>query len=73
MTKGFHVVKNGNRWSVKAEKVAQPLSQHNNQINAIIQATKVAKATKGELFIHRTDGRIRERNSFGNDPHPPKG
>jgi hypothetical protein len=26
-----------------------------------------------ELYIHGKDGRIRERSSFGRDPHPPKG
>jgi hypothetical protein len=25
------------------------------------------------LYIHGQDGRIRERNSYGNDPYPPKG
>jgi hypothetical protein len=24
-------------------------------------------------LIHGEDGRIRERNSYGNDPYPPKG
>jgi hypothetical protein len=24
-------------------------------------------------LIHGENGRIRERNSYGNDPHPPKG
>ncbi|MCA1979310.1 MAG: DUF2188 domain-containing protein [Thiobacillus sp.] len=26
-----------------------------------------------EVLIHGENGRIRERNSYGNDPHPPKG
>ena len=26
-----------------------------------------------ELYIHGRDGRIRERSSYGADPHPPKG
>ncbi len=26
-----------------------------------------------QMLIHRPDGRIRGRNSYGNDPHPPKG
>jgi hypothetical protein len=25
-----------------------------------------------ELLIHGQNGQIRERNSYGNDPHPPK-
>ena len=25
-----------------------------------------------ELYIHRRDGLIREKNSYGNDPNPPR-
>ena len=35
--------------------------------------TEAAKKSKSELFVHGRDGRIRERNSYGNDPYPPKG
>ena len=28
---------------------------------------------KSEMVVHGTDGRIREKNSYGNDPYPPKG
>jgi len=28
---------------------------------------------KSEVIVHRRDGRIREKNSYGNDPYPPKG
>lgn len=30
-------------------------------------------AVRSEVLIHGENGRIRERNSYGNDPHPPKG
>ncbi|MEQ9568321.1 MAG: DUF2188 domain-containing protein, partial [Pseudomonadales bacterium] len=26
-----------------------------------------------ELYIHGKDGRIRERNTYGKDPFPPRG
>jgi hypothetical protein len=32
----------------------------------------VAKAAETELVIHRPDGTIRDKDSFGNDPDPPK-
>jgi len=32
-----------------------------------------ARDTKGEAFLKGRDGKIRERNTYGNDPHPPKG
>ncbi|MBY0544383.1 MAG: DUF2188 domain-containing protein, partial [Gammaproteobacteria bacterium] len=28
---------------------------------------------KVEHFIHGKDGKIQERNSYGNDPFPPRG
>ncbi|WP_268245296.1 DUF2188 domain-containing protein [Vulcaniibacterium thermophilum] len=28
---------------------------------------------RSELFIQGRDGQIRERNSYGDDPFPPKG
>ncbi|WP_299755412.1 DUF2188 domain-containing protein [uncultured Boseongicola sp.] len=29
--------------------------------------------TGSEMLVHGEDGRIRERNTFGKDPHPRKG
>jgi hypothetical protein len=46
---------------------------HETQADAIKAGTKIAQNQKTELYIHGRDGRIRERNSYGNDPHPPKG
>nr|MDC2856665.1 DUF2188 domain-containing protein [Ningiella sp. W23] len=36
-------------------------------------AKGVAQNQKSELYVHGKDGKIREKNSYGNDPHPPKG
>ena len=37
-----------------------------------MRATEIAKNQNTELFVHRQDGTIRNRNSYGNDPNPPK-
>jgi len=29
--------------------------------------------TSSEILVHGEDGRIRGRNTYGKDPHPPKG
>ncbi|NTU74289.1 DUF2188 domain-containing protein [Candidatus Roizmanbacteria bacterium] len=34
--------------------------------------TDIAKTQKTELVIHNQDGKISNKNSFGNDPCPPK-
>lgn len=33
---------------------------------------KVAQQRQGELVIHRPNGQIRDKDSFGNDSCPPK-
>ncbi|MDG6078953.1 DUF2188 domain-containing protein [Erythrobacter litoralis] len=71
--KGQHVVPNKGEWSVKKAGASKASSTHATQAEAIKAATKVAQNQKTELYIHGRDGRIRERNSYGNDPHPPKG
>lgn len=44
------------------------------QHKAIDLATQIAKNQKIELVVHRKDNaRIRERNSYGKDPFPPRG
>lgn len=44
------------------------------QQEAIQRATNIARNQNLELFVHRKDnGQIRERNSYGKDPFPPRG
>ena len=69
--KSFHVVKSGTNWSVKSNK--RVLSSHNTQKNAIDSAITRTKRAKTEVVIHGRDGRIRSKDSYGNDPYPPKG
>jgi len=33
----------------------------------------LAKNQRSEVLIHGKNGRIRERNTYGSDPYPPKG
>ncbi|MBO9501319.1 DUF2188 domain-containing protein [Brevundimonas sp. A19_0] len=70
---GQHVVPQGSSWSVKKAGSAKASSTHATQAAAIAAATRIAKNQRTELYIHGQDGRIRERNSYGKDPHPPKG
>ena len=43
------------------------------QAKAIQRAREIARNQESELFIHGKNGRIRERDSYGNDPFPPRG
>ncbi len=71
--KNQHVVPHDNQWAIKGENNQKITSLHQTQSGAINSARQIAMNQKSELFIHGKNGRIRERNSFGNDPFPPKG
>jgi len=70
--KNIHVVPSGNKWAVKPEGGGQPLSTHLTQRAASEAGRRVAQQNQSELVIHRPNGQIRDKDSFGNDPFPPK-
>jgi len=71
--KGQHVVPSQGGWSVRKAGAARASSTHPTQQEAITAGTTLARNQRTELYIHGTDGRIRERNSYGHDTSPPKG
>jgi len=68
-----HVVPHPKGWAVKPEGASKPSSVHPTQESAISTARQTARNQESELLIHGQNGQIRERSSYGNDPHPPKG
>ena len=68
-----HVVPHGDRWAVQSAGNGEVTRVTDTQAEAIKAGRKIAKQQKTELFIHGRDGRIRERDSYGNDPFPPRG
>ncbi|MDE2662454.1 MAG: DUF2188 domain-containing protein [Gemmatimonadota bacterium] len=68
-----HVVPHGSRWAVRGSGSRRATSLHRTQEQAVEAARSIARNQRTELFIHRRDGRIRERDSYGGDPFPPPG
>lgn len=70
-----HVVYRGhNQWAVLRANANRDSIVVNNQQKAFKIARKTtAKQGGGEVFIHGRDGKIRERNTYGHDPYPPRG
>ena len=68
-----HVVPHDGRWAVRGTGSQRASSVHQTQHEAIDAAREIARNQGSELFIHGRDGRIRERDSHGNDPCPPRG
>jgi len=73
MKKSIHVVHKKGDWAVLREGAKRDSSYHDTQADAITVARQTAKREGIELFIHGRNGQIRERDSHGNDPFPPKG
>lgn len=71
--KGQHVVRSSEGWSVRKAGSSRATRNFATQQDAINAATEIARNQRTEVYIHGVDGRIRERNSYGNDPHPPRG
>lgn len=61
-----------NGWAVQREGAGRASSLHDTQAEAIAEGRRMAQNERSELFIHGRDGRIRDRDSFGNDPFPPR-
>ena len=72
MARNIHVVSKGDRWAVKQEGKVAPLSTHRTQELARQSAVPIAKEKKSEVVIHGRDGKIRDKDSYGNDPCPPR-
>lgn len=71
--KNQHVVPHGDNWAVKGAGNGKATSVHSTQAEAIRHGRQIAQNQQSELLIHGENGRIREKNSYGNDPYPPKG
>lgn len=68
-----HVVPHNGDWAVRGAGSRRATSVHPTQREAADAAREIARNQRSELFIHRKDGRIRDRSSYGNDPFPPRG
>ena len=60
-------------WQVKTEGASKAYRVTNTQAEAISIGRNVSRNQNSELFIHGVDGKIRARDSHGNDSFPPRG
>ncbi len=72
MSNNVHVVPSGGGWDVKVE--GRRSAQHfSTQTEAIQAGRRLAQGNRSENIVHGRDGRIRQRDSYGRDPFPPRG
>jgi uncharacterized protein YdaT len=74
MSKGKdqHVVPHDGSWAVRGEGNTRVTSTHGTQAAAIDRARGIAQHQESEVVIHNRRGQIRDSDSYGNDPCPPK-
>lgn len=74
MAIGKHVVPRPNgEWAVRNSGASKATKVFDTQAEAIKFGRNAARRDGVEFYVHRKDGTIRERDSYGRDPHPPKG
>ena len=66
------VIKYGDIWAVKGEGNKKVTRITKTQKEAIDIAKRIAKNQESELYIQNIKGKIRSKDSYGNDPCPPK-
>jgi uncharacterized protein YdaT len=69
MAKNVHVTHRANdAWAVISEGSKRASSLHQTQLEAILAAKPIAVHYHGEIVIHGVDNKIRDKDSYGNDP-----
>jgi hypothetical protein len=72
MGKSQHVVRRDGGWGVRGAGNSRDTSHHGTQGEAIDAARDIARNQQSEVVIHRPNGQIRDSDSYGNDPNPPR-
>lgn len=70
--KSIHTVPNPNGAGWVNKQGGEVISRHRTKEAAAERGRKEARADRAEHTIHKRDGTIAEKNSYGNDPNPPK-
>ena len=70
--KDVHVVPHDDGWATRRPGADRVSSQHGTQGEAIDRATEIARREHSEVVIHDRHGKIRDKDSYGKDPFPPR-
>jgi hypothetical protein len=68
----IHVVPHKDGWATRREGAHRVSSIHRTQKEALEQARERAMRERVEVVTHRRDGTIRDSDSYGRDPNPPR-
>jgi len=74
LKKSQHVVSNPNGgWSVLRSGASRATRVFDNKEDAVTFARTLAEKERTELYVHRRDGTIQQRDSYGQSGLPPGG
>ncbi len=68
----IHVVPHQSGWAAKREGASRAGSLHQTQKQAINAAMRTATRERSEVVIHNRRAQIRDSDSYGSDPVPPR-
>ncbi len=71
-TPNQHVVRRPDGWAVVGEGNRRATVVTPRQSEAIDHAREIAQRRESQVVIHGRDGKIRDVDSYGNDPCPPR-
>ena len=71
--KQIHTVRRPGGWGNKSAGASRVSKVYSTKAAAQAAGRKTAINQKAEHIVHNMDGKISSRNSYGHDPHPPKG
>ncbi|MDD6398196.1 MAG: DUF2188 domain-containing protein [Selenomonadaceae bacterium] len=72
MGKNQWISKHGDQWGVKGEGNSRFTKLFDTQHAAAVYGRTIAQNQHSELIIKGANGRIRSKDSYGNDPCPPR-
>jgi Uncharacterized protein conserved in bacteria (DUF2188) len=67
-----HVIPSSDGWAVLKSGAERASKKFDTKDSAVEYAIQLSKNEKTELYIHKKNGMIENKNSYGNDPNPPK-
>lgn len=71
--KQIHTVPRPGGWGNKSAGASRVAKVYPTKTAAQAAGRQTAINQKAEHIIHNLDGKIGQRNSYGNDSHPPRG
>ena len=60
------------QWKVQGQGNSKATKLFDNKSDAIAFGKSIAKKQQSELIVQKKDGKIQSKDSYGNDPLPPR-